>query len=871
MKAFKKTLVFLTLIALVTVCLGLTACGPKANDCEHEFGEWVVTEATCTEDGSRTRTCSKCEETETEPIAHTGHESAGFSCVKCDEILIPFEALLPAPGEVTTVGLELKDVALSVTDDEYPEFDSVQTVELASLIVYLDENGNLCGHGSGTINTYSPYYDLNTTLAVDAFLEGDVVYISTVGNNNNNTTLVKETYVRMSLTEYALGSLEGVEDALVMVETLLPAVETWLVESFLPVFENAKLDTPVTPEEAGQKAIYKLLNTFFTPTETADGSTITLDLSYVRELNKVLGEKTVAEAIDFLVGEGFFSQIELLIPQALAFSVGDFIDFLSVNIGVDIPALLTSLDELAVLIIGSEEATFETLVGIEGNVEDYLENPEFLAMTVKDLVMAMTGVTNEIELITAINDAVGMLKTVSFYTLVEAPVDMKESVEQMTLAIEEMLTLEIHLDKDYKYVDSIFALEFGAGAVSLTSNNEGILLEVDIDGTEITASVIYNYELDKDEAILAEIKGYTENLPSLHPALVGSIGEHVMDIGGVDYAICQPYLYNYTDNADGTFTVEIRADVVAFDGRAPMIITVTPACNSLLEVSCALPSSYATLSYLVPTDVYTENSDDIVYYLLNSELGFSMNEEYADTYSIDFAYSPEDDCVYPEIMCMHFFEIDEENSPDPSTVECGAIYYIAYVCPDCEASYREYAVKEHDYEVTEYVPGTCISEGYTVYKCASCEDSYTEPNVKDYCNDSTSTLELVQDGNTYRGSLVCGSCGATGDVFTYNLYSDLEHSVRETKEGATSFEVHFTIKEAGEYRFHTDFLSGQYQYMYMHMYAGTTQTVTSDDGNIDLTLTLEPGEYHLSLYFGAIGYYDGEYECDFFIEKVEGN
>ena len=42
--------------------------------CDHEYGEWVVTkEATCTETGTKTRTCSICNETETSVIVAKGH------------------------------------------------------------------------------------------------------------------------------------------------------------------------------------------------------------------------------------------------------------------------------------------------------------------------------------------------------------------------------------------------------------------------------------------------------------------------------------------------------------------------------------------------------------------------------------------------------------------------------------------------------------------------------------------------------------------------------------------------------------------------------------------------------------------------------
>ena len=44
-------------------------------DCIHVWGEWAETTApTCTEAGVETRTCGRCGETETRPVAALGHD-----------------------------------------------------------------------------------------------------------------------------------------------------------------------------------------------------------------------------------------------------------------------------------------------------------------------------------------------------------------------------------------------------------------------------------------------------------------------------------------------------------------------------------------------------------------------------------------------------------------------------------------------------------------------------------------------------------------------------------------------------------------------------------------------------------------------------
>ena len=80
---------------------GCTTCGLMGDVTttvgEHKYGEWVVTDATCTQSGSKVRTCSACGNKETQAIAATGHsytskvedancQSLGqrvYTCTKC--------------------------------------------------------------------------------------------------------------------------------------------------------------------------------------------------------------------------------------------------------------------------------------------------------------------------------------------------------------------------------------------------------------------------------------------------------------------------------------------------------------------------------------------------------------------------------------------------------------------------------------------------------------------------------------------------------------------------------------------------------------------------------------------------------------------
>ena len=75
----KKLILGLTSILMVIACaLGFAACSETGEDSgetqEHNWGAWeIVTEATCTETGSRRRVCLDCGEVQTEEIPKTDH------------------------------------------------------------------------------------------------------------------------------------------------------------------------------------------------------------------------------------------------------------------------------------------------------------------------------------------------------------------------------------------------------------------------------------------------------------------------------------------------------------------------------------------------------------------------------------------------------------------------------------------------------------------------------------------------------------------------------------------------------------------------------------------------------------------------------
>ena len=73
-RSLSQRLLLLAMAVLLLAAL-LTSCG----ECNHTWGDWTVSsEPTCEAEGTRTRTCSDCGETESETLAALGHSFGAY-------------------------------------------------------------------------------------------------------------------------------------------------------------------------------------------------------------------------------------------------------------------------------------------------------------------------------------------------------------------------------------------------------------------------------------------------------------------------------------------------------------------------------------------------------------------------------------------------------------------------------------------------------------------------------------------------------------------------------------------------------------------------------------------------------------------------
>lgn len=95
----------------VTAGVKCTVCGAVVSGCEtipalgHDFDEWTVGKAaTCTESGTESRTCARCQETETRTVDALGHDFKDGKCAVCGAADPDYK-----PGEPVEPGVKTED------------------------------------------------------------------------------------------------------------------------------------------------------------------------------------------------------------------------------------------------------------------------------------------------------------------------------------------------------------------------------------------------------------------------------------------------------------------------------------------------------------------------------------------------------------------------------------------------------------------------------------------------------------------------------------------------------------------------------------------------------------------------------------------
>lgn len=569
MRHMKKTILLLLVLTLAAICFGLVSCG---GECNHEWGEWDTTaDATCSSEGTRTRTCSLCQTTETDTIPAKAHEWGDWvvkseasctvdgvkcrTCSQCAEVervvteaafghtdddicsvcgapTFTLDQLTPTFEKTDSVLFRLENVSIDIENED---FNFAGTIDLAELYLALYE-GNLCGYGNGELNIDDEDPDTEASVNARIYIEGTVVYyeaegLEALGIETDGEPVCGALDLEQIITEYidialseleeALGSLPG--DDTENVDELESKLVNWIISDLVPIFSEVdRDDSNLDKLEAFiNKELGKLLNI----ETTENGKTISIDLSRLEDVKSYLTDKKASELIELIFGEGSYAELKENIGVILKFTVSDFIDYLKKTQGIDIDKLLKALDRLAVIVTGDNEADFESLIGLEADISELLENKDFLSCTIEYIVASAMEIENVEQVEALITVFLSMLEQSSVHDLLTAfSPDTAALIDEIFDTIENMLSYVVTLDSNGQFVSKSISIQIPAsltGSVSVsiteTVTNDGIAASIEVsDGSSVeislTAEMLVGYTSDEDMSDYIDIKTKCEGL-----------------------------------------------------------------------------------------------------------------------------------------------------------------------------------------------------------------------------------------------------------------------------------------------------------------------------------------------------------------------
>ncbi len=768
-------------------------------------------------------------------------------CEKCYTALYEgFELAIP---EINSIGAKVTDIDVTITGD--PDDSGTLTATIIEGYVTLDEDYMLQGYGKAVLTlTYSEYIGGRVdNLNADVFIEDNIIYISVVGDSFGSIDYATDFAYCVDVSKVA--QLEEVKNQLEtykpMIEQYLPVVEEWFKNSLAPIFSNVDVSGAT---DTAKEYSARLINAFYTATENADGTTtLTFDLETLKTWNKALSEKTVAEIIDLVAGEGSFRAIEDLFAneKLYDFSVAQLLDYLKTEQGVDLLVLLDTIDTLVQQITGNETATLESLISsfippesgvtLPEDFGDILENEEYLALSVKDaLQLAFEAETPEAAVAqfkAMAAPIITMLKENSAYDLIvtymiNSEVVIRPLPTPMSGTTEDEDMIGAMVEKFDAMIDMV---------------SDCLTFTITADASDKITSVDVNIEVDMDgDMISCTVKATASQISIEMNVDVEEIGETVdMSIVATSEKITITYDINVEGDVDATFAMEILANPTGMTADADKLAAVKAKLNSAAE-KITVDAIYALLvedySYSDRNVFLKDEENGLVYKvyvnyfdgepvdpdtgLYNIEISVDVTVFYVNSY---FVYGIETGCTnitaispaftvrqleytdltfnsvalekYPEVPAdlFDFITLSVIEGVDLSEAEEELRNLsFTYNSETGEYAYNYYGdilTNGHDYVLADSYDGeTCESINWDRYKCTVCQYEYTYYYTHGHDTEKDEDRTIVPETCNTKYT-VYQKCTADGCDYYYTYTSETDHLGKgvEYSYNGTSFDV----------------------------------------------------------------------------------
>ena len=353
-----------------------TVCG---KGCDHT-NTVTVYRPSCTENGYTLRHCTKCGRDEKYDIKPAlGHEGV-LSCSRCHKMLVGEDFFVNGITSVLN-----KDFAIRASGVSVNVADMAYVLDFAELFITYDQDGNIYGYASGTLNANDSFIPELMSAKAQAVIKDGYIYVKTeipVSFGMGGDSSEYEYYDTMSSTVCLVIPFEKLNmEEIGSTEAsfrLIPVIYEAFHTEIKPL-----LDTLIVVNGSEVTTVAQLLaEKLCTVEKSGAGYTFILDFDVLKTLNDNLYSHTISETIDLLLGEGLFAEVRAAASTLMQSTVGKLV-MDGLQKGLSVAEIIDIADQVCVLVTGMD---FEELTGKTLNsFKDLIENEALLTMTVIEL------------------------------------------------------------------------------------------------------------------------------------------------------------------------------------------------------------------------------------------------------------------------------------------------------------------------------------------------------------------------------------------------------------------------------------------------------------------------------------------------------
>ncbi len=769
----------------------------------HDFVIFKEVEATCQTPAYRVEICRACGYSETTEIGGTvNHKYVDGKCVYCGlvhEVVADYIDIINTIKNTDGVSIKVENLkvdAIQIDSDGNSEtVGNVTQIQLTELMLYLDENGNWQGAGTGAMTILNGPVEGIAVISFKAVIKDEYLYCL-ASMETTSEEVYKVRYSVDAMIEDVMGEMgfSGENTDNIAQSGILDLI-TSLMDS-----NNATINS----------AISNFINLLFTPEKTDDGFVYSLDFAKLHALNSDLANLSISDFVDKYFGEGSFDALEDFVLELLSTELKD------------LPAYVESLGLPADDIIDVINNVCALLGAPDGfDIRDALNAPEMEGAVVG--MMIMQGEYDA----TMIEDLFRQLSVRPIYLLLAD--EMGASVEElydmigmMISSIEEVIDVAFTVDKQGYVtefnvsIDNMPIMMGGGGATVAPDNGYG---EEVIKPTE-------------KPVVMSSYQNVTIISFDLTITLNGKINVTWGDIAdGIDGEIVLPELddqihvgathQNMTSGGMGVDGIYYDYQAMLFSQEEMAYyysnivgVAVAEDCGDWVSYSLMYP--YERSEYMLALYVLFENGDYTKPYAEKEEVKDEVvdketSSDKEPTVPVNFRYVLANGYLYDSDTL--YVDVNDVSSGDTTIsvvnvngetvtltmedlmdVKGTLVRVFGEAVPQYKESYfsgenvyyntvtGEYAGEsQHNYVLDEensYKPVGCEEMGLNLYVCTVCGNS--QENYYSYGHNYTRKYCLNENSETCEDGLdVYYECQRCGDVSDYEYNVEFGHRINE--------------------------------------------------------------------------------------------